>query len=163
MVETGCQEENQSPSQSKRIKPYGSRVSRASIDEDRIAGTWYVLASVCVNDLHVSEMSEIPPGTIGELAVDFDPDDVTGRSDDFGHDRRVVPDAAAHMDDALSLTEVEGVKAERQIARLSVVQASDRIDCNEDIVVQACGIENSSVFLGRVIAARSQNLPRSWF
>jgi hypothetical protein len=29
-------------------------------------------------------MSQIPPGASGELAVDFDPDDMTGRSDDFG-------------------------------------------------------------------------------
>ena len=59
MVETGCQEENQSPFQSTRIKPYGSRVSRASVDEDRIAGTWYVLASVRVNDLHVSALKTL--------------------------------------------------------------------------------------------------------
>jgi len=84
VIDRGCQEENESPSGSKRIDPDGSWVSRASVDEDRIAGLWRVFAPVRMNNLHMGEVSEVLAGASGEVGIDFDPDDAASRSDDLG-------------------------------------------------------------------------------
>ena len=93
-----------------------------------------------MNDFHMVEVSEVLAGASGEVSVDLEPDDPTGRSDDLGHYRGVVPNAAAHMDSAIPSAEVEGVEAECEIARLSVVQAPGGIDGDEDVVIEVRGI-----------------------
>jgi len=65
------------------------------------------------------------------------------------------------VEDEISALEVEGVKTEREVAWLSVVQPADRIDRHEEIVVQALRISIRGDPVVGVVGAGCQNLPRS--
>ena len=74
----------------------------AGINQNRIAGSWVLFAAVALDDFDLRHVAQIILGPSSELGVDFHRSDPTGRSDNFGDDRRVVAWAATDVDYMIS-------------------------------------------------------------
>src|SRR5215475_2450716 len=80
----------------KGVEPNIARVCHASVDEDRIAGAGVVLPPVPLRYLDLLEIGKVLACARGKVSVNLDARDMAGTSYDFGHNRRVVTDAAPH-------------------------------------------------------------------
>src|SRR5262245_1122194 len=98
--------------------------------------------------LDLSEVGEVFAGARGEVSVNLDARNMAGSSYCFSHNRRVVSDAASHVQNAIPLGKVQGVNTEGEVARLSVVQMSARVNRYQYVVAQAPGI---SVLCGSIV------------
>jgi|SRR5215475_4641067 len=107
----------------------------AGVDEDRVARAGVVLPSVAMRYLDLPEVCKILAGARGEVGVNLDASYLAGSSYDFGHNRRVVADAASHVQNSIPLGKVEGVNTEGEIARLPVVQTAARVNRYQYVVV----------------------------
>jgi hypothetical protein len=139
---------NQSAPGEKGIEPNSARVCHAGVDEDRVAGAGIELSSVSMRYLDLPEVCKVLAGARGEISVNLDARYVAGSSYDFSHNRCVVADAAANVQNAIPLGKVEGVNTEGEVARLSVVQMAARVNRYQNVVAQAPGI---SVLCGSIV------------
>src|SRR5262249_21316510 len=105
-----------------------------------IAGAGVVLPAVAMRYLDLPEVFKILTGARGEFSVDLDANYMTGISYDLSHDCCVVTDAAPHVQNAISLTKLEGIDTEGKVARLPVVQMASRVNRDEYVVVQVSRI-----------------------
>jgi hypothetical protein len=71
------------------------------VDKYRIGRSGDALPTVAVHNLDVIKISEILTGTRRQLGVDLNANDMTGWPHDLGDDRRVIPDAATYVKDAI--------------------------------------------------------------
>jgi hypothetical protein len=74
----------------------------ASIDENRVAGTWICFTAVTFENLNMRQVAYIAACPAGELMVDFDGGNMSLMTHDFGHNRCVVTGATSHMNHVLS-------------------------------------------------------------
>ncbi len=84
-------------------------MSSACVDKNRIDGPGIMLASITVNDLHIRQVGQVGTTADREIGVSFDGGDVPFRPDELGKDRRIIPCAAADMNDMIPFLESEGL------------------------------------------------------
>src|SRR5262245_39879233 len=97
---------NQPASGEECVEPNIARVRHAGVDEDRIAGAGVVLPSVAMRYIDLFEVGKVLAGASGEVSVNLDARNMAGSSYCFSHNRRVVADAASHVQNAIPFSKV---------------------------------------------------------
>ena len=127
----------------------------ASVDKDRMRGAGIVFASIGVYNFDLWQVCEIDTSAGGKIGIDFDSTHLPSRSNQLSQNRRIVPRAAAYMDDMLRFAQLERVDKESQKTWLAVVGLPRRINLYEHVVVHL-----PRIIIGRGPVVKGEGLPR---
>jgi hypothetical protein len=107
-----------------------------------------IASKVATAEFDAGVVAHLDPGHRGEMAsrahgqifVGLDRDDAACRAYAVRHQRRVVAEAASHVQDARPVAQIERVDERRHGRRKSVVELARRVDRHSHVVTHATGI-----------------------
>ena len=136
----------------------------SGIDKDGIVCAFVQRRAIARMHRHIWILGQIVSGAGRQTGIHFAGDHVPCRSNYFGHNRRVISDAAAQVKDAITNLQIERVDPKRQGTWLAVVQMASGIDGYQNVVVELARVVNRCVGrgAGRPIPSDNgkRNLPR---
>ena len=118
------------------VQPGRRRPRRAGIDVDHVRRIEGTERAVALDDLDIGPACEIRLGARREIGIELDAGDAAPRPDHVRHERGVVADAGADMDDVLSGTR-HGLAQQPGVQRgLAVVEAALGHDAEQGVIVE---------------------------
>lgn len=108
----------------------------SGVHNDDIGRAAHVLASIAVNDLDISPLTQIPSSPAGERVVALDSGDYARWPDHFRQDGGVVAGPAADLNHAVTFLDIEDIEQACPQARQPVVQPAVFVDGYENVVIQ---------------------------
>src|SRR4029077_1327983 len=120
-----------------------------------------VCKTVCGDDDHLRpNRCEDLTGSLREMRVDFDTNNVACPTNDFGEDGGIVAGAGPNMDNMLATSEPELIKQTGPKARLTIVETSLFVDRDQNVMIE---MRRIGTFRCPVIrhSDRAQETPRA--